>query len=464
MKKIKTCALVCNAMFFSACVSQPNIAKVNELESFKYENAFQEEYKTNVVSDFTNFNANQAEKWLQPLNKKEKCKILFYYDKRNDWTTSIKPYWDGDCKDGYAFGLGREFAKYDNGVVRQALTYYHGNENEPISFTNEIGNGFTGEGILLKGNKAFVVYPIVNEGGTDFSVHGFMLFLEEKDHVGYKYEFSPLSDLKIYSIIYPNYTQVFMDLSNDEFSNLNWNIFTIDNKAGKKTGYWINTPKEGINTVVEMKDNNRISSKNLLLDDKYYDFLDKTIQKIKENVSLAEKGYRQALAAKEEYKKRICKSNVKVTFMDNNKYKEICNENKRNAELKEKIDKELIKIAQLKNIKRQELAAKREHEMRIARKQAQIEAAKAQASAAAMSSLANAAKRFRQQSEMGLQQQMNNLNNTMQMMNNYRVLAPSQNNNWQNNYNQWQRNRAIRDGFDNLNRNLNEINSNMMRW
>ena len=52
----------------------------------------------------------------------------------------------------------------------------------------------------------------------------------------------------------------------------------------------------------------------------------------------------------------------------------------------------------------------------------------------------------------------------MQMMNNYRVPAPSQNNNWQNNYNQWQRNRAIRDGFDDLNRNLNEINSNMMRW
>lgn len=461
MRTIKTCVLACSAIFFSACVSQPNVAKLSEEQSFKYENAFQEEYKTNVVPLIEETKANKAEKWLQPLNKKESCKIFFGYDKRNDWTTDIKPYWDGDCKDGYALGLGREFVKNINGVISQSLAYYAGGETTPIYFFD---NNPMELGLQAEGKRGFIVYPIVENSTTDFTVRGVSFFMDDENGIGYKYEFSPLSDVKAYSKILPNYTQIFVDLSNDEFADLNWNIFTIDHKTGKKTGYWINTPKQGINTVVEMKDDNRINSKNLALDSKYYEFLDNTINEIKEKIAMVDNVYKQAIGAKEQYKQRICKSNVKVTFMNNNEYKEICNENKKNAELKEKIDKELIKIAQLKNIKRQELAAKREHEMRIAREQAQIEAAKAQASAAAMSSLVNAAERFRQQSEIGLQQQMNNLNNTMQMMNNYRVPAPSQNNNWQNNYNQWKQNRAIRDGFDDLNRNLNEINSNILRW
>ena len=54
---------------------------------------------------------------------------------------------------------------------------------------------------------------------------------------------------------------------------------------------------------------------------------------MKEKIAMVDNLYKQAIGAKEQYKQRICKSNVKVTFMDNNEYKEICNENKRNAEL-----------------------------------------------------------------------------------------------------------------------------------
>lgn len=68
MKTIKTCTLLCSAIMFSACVSQPNVAKLSEEQSFKYENAFQEEYKTNVVPLIEETKANKAEKWIQPLN------------------------------------------------------------------------------------------------------------------------------------------------------------------------------------------------------------------------------------------------------------------------------------------------------------------------------------------------------------------------------------------------------------
>ena len=90
MKTIKTCTLLCSAMMFSACVSQPNVAKLSEEQSFKYENAFQEEYKANVLPMIVKRNANKESKWLQPLNKKEACKIYFGYYKGNDYTTNIK--------------------------------------------------------------------------------------------------------------------------------------------------------------------------------------------------------------------------------------------------------------------------------------------------------------------------------------------------------------------------------------
>lgn len=49
--------------------------------------------------------------YVQPINKKQACK--FPFSKEYTSLTNAKIYWDGNCKDGYAYGLGRVIFRSD---------------------------------------------------------------------------------------------------------------------------------------------------------------------------------------------------------------------------------------------------------------------------------------------------------------------------------------------------------------
>jgi hypothetical protein len=52
--------------------------------------------------------------WIQPKNKSEECRLFFGRDPKE-----LDVFWDGGCKDGYAYGLGREFLK---GISADSIT------------------------------------------------------------------------------------------------------------------------------------------------------------------------------------------------------------------------------------------------------------------------------------------------------------------------------------------------------
>lgn len=78
----------------------------------------------------SNYDATQGE-WIN--TQKANCKIFI----KNTVEPNAKAYWDGECKSGYAYGLGREFIITDNYILEaiseykkpkeQATQYYYAN-------------------------------------------------------------------------------------------------------------------------------------------------------------------------------------------------------------------------------------------------------------------------------------------------------------------------------------------------
>lgn len=64
--------------------------------------------------------------YTQPANKKEPCKLPTTQDQIE--RPNFQAYWDGECKNGFAFGLGRDIAISDTHHVEE-ITIHEGNGN-----------------------------------------------------------------------------------------------------------------------------------------------------------------------------------------------------------------------------------------------------------------------------------------------------------------------------------------------
>jgi hypothetical protein len=116
----QTGLLIFGALLFNACTGQPNIPKVTEQESMSYIHKFDKEY--NEIKK--GFKDNTITKWVQPSNKKEKCEIEVNFgtiDRTQE--DSYKLFWDGECKNGKANGLGRVFETSDT-YEQSIITIY----------------------------------------------------------------------------------------------------------------------------------------------------------------------------------------------------------------------------------------------------------------------------------------------------------------------------------------------------
>jgi hypothetical protein len=60
--------------------------------------------------------------YTQPVNKTEPCKLPTTQDQLD--RKNFRAYWDGDCKDGFAFGLGRDIAISDT-LHREEITIHN---------------------------------------------------------------------------------------------------------------------------------------------------------------------------------------------------------------------------------------------------------------------------------------------------------------------------------------------------
>ncbi|WP_066166350.1 hypothetical protein [Aliarcobacter cryaerophilus] len=436
MKKLKFILIsIFIGFIFTGCILQPSVPSVSEEEVFKYEKQYLVDYENWKQQ---NKDIKPSFKWIQPKNKKEECKVYVEIDSKNDKTTKsdYTLYWDGECKDGYAYGLGREIEKtmledlqqigvYENGKAVDYCTILSPlegiNQEGECSYSNEKANNHVKTIIEDKLDNFDIKYEI-GVSGTNISP-------------GMGIQISPFSDKKILAKVYPNFLYIIEDYTEDSFVPMKYDF----NMKTKQNDNWINS---GYRFVIQ-KAGGRLSGENInngknirlvALPDSYINHISTIHDEIIKQVNLGFEAQKKALIIKEKYKKKICKDSVKVDFMDNSEYKEICNEDKKFADLKKKIDQKLAQIEQQKQAKRNQM-----------NQQQLIQAQQAQTAIAQEREDRESLNKSLQDLKNSVNNHVNRQNATIDQMNNI-------NRNMQMN--------RLNNNLNNINNNLNQINRN----
>ena len=159
--------------------------------------------------------------FTQPINKKESCKLPTTSDQLG--RSNFRAYWDGDCKNGYAFGLGRDIAISDthhmeeivihNGTglwykgmpavtydfVNNSVRYWVVGEKFPelSGLSESMSNSISGFSVNYRAAK---VYPDGSMSTVDFSPFSPWRFYQEVDQrIVYRFSDHALAPFVDYS-------------------------------------------------------------------------------------------------------------------------------------------------------------------------------------------------------------------------------------------------------------------------
>lgn len=146
--------------------------------------------------------------YTQPVNQNVPCKLSTSKDQLA--RSNFRAYWDGQCKDGYAFGLGRDIAISDTHHVEE-ITIHNGNAdyvNSPVvdyDFVNNVveyrmvGKKFPEASVLREqitntqnGFNVAYAFGTTDEGGNSLVTHvspfnPMRTFLNVSNQVVYKF-------------------------------------------------------------------------------------------------------------------------------------------------------------------------------------------------------------------------------------------------------------------------------------
>lgn len=301
------------------------------------------QYEKDYLAEFENLKKTYPRpklKFIQPKNKKETCKIAVP-DGEDDPTkdSSYKIFWDGECKDGYAFGLGREIEKANMKDAWQIGIYVRGIATGYLVGKDLLhGHLYEGEGNYYSSRHA--VLRSVEESNGEISV-GYII---GKSDSPFEPQLAVLTspfwnNTVQYHKKYPNFEYLYRDLRNNDQIPIDFSFFLL-NEKGEKHGWGFEKSKNGPLVKGEYVNDQR---KQLELPQEYMQKADAIIKEIDEAKNKALDAQRNALLVKKQYLKKICRDSVKVTFMDNSEYKEICEE-KDELELRAKIDRKLANL------------------------------------------------------------------------------------------------------------------------
>lgn len=400
-KNVRSIYLLAICLCFLGCTGGPSLPNVSETELNMYENGKMLEYEKEKQT----LNQNKMINWVQAHNKKEPCKVFVAsYDK--DYIKKIiskehKIYWDGECKSGYAYGIGREIEK---GLLfdMESMAIYHKSGVEPeYLYLKDNLNDYTLEGDINNNN---VLRTAITNIQSDIDINLQYASINSKTLVAYIVEYSPFVDNVIFSKKYPNFSYVFIDYTNNEFNDTLFEAF-MANRENKPDGFGFTRYKNG--NGIGFEASNGIITRYVQLPESFFKKMDSIFNEIKNNTQNIPNLLPKVTAAKKQYKDKICRSGVQVGFVDNSKYKAICNEEKDMANIITKANYKLDRIGQYK----QQLRQQRNEQMLVNARMMEAAAAQRQASAAERQAYAA------EEANRSYNTQMRQLNNNFMMYN-----------------------------------------------
>jgi len=286
------------------------------------------------------------ETYVQPYNKKESCKIWMGYPEGNAYfeEDSYKIAWDGKCKNGYASGLGREIESADMKDKWGIAIYKKGKPTYYITKNNLYNVLF--EGIQdVKNDDEIGVYTTIKQKSDDIDIRVIAGVYDGKNHISYKNYTSPFwNGTYTYSKEYLNFGYGYTDHTQNDMVPMDFE-FRMQNEKGVNNGWAIAKQKKSTSLIIGEFINGKF--KPFKLPQSYNDKADSILREIKE---ASQKGYaaqEEAQKVKKQYLKRVCKKSVKVDWMDNDDYKNICSP-KQEIALMKKVNAKLQKISEEK--------------------------------------------------------------------------------------------------------------------
>ena len=283
--------------------------------------------------------------YIQPYNKKEKCKLWMghnageFYWLEDD---SYKIFWDGECKDGFASGLGREIETADM-MDKWGLAIYK--KGKPTYYiVKDALSDILWEGVnSVESDGEYGVYTTIVVKNKDIEITTAAGVMNNKNGVNLVASTSPFWNGS-YTLTkqYQSFQYYYANHSNNDTTNNDFDFY-LQNKNGKH-GWGIGKVKnediqtgEFINNVV-----NPFS-----IPSSYNKKADAILKEVNAAQQKGFQGQEYSQKVKKQYLKRICKDSVKVTYMDNNDYKAICS-NKAELAVMQLVSDKLDKMSQEK--------------------------------------------------------------------------------------------------------------------
>lgn len=263
--------------------------------------------------------------YTQPVNKKETCKLATTQDQLA--RPNFRAYWDGKCKNGFAFGLGRDIAISDTHHVEE-ITVHDGdgyNWSQPrvaYNYVNNLvlyavgGSKFPALTQLIEkmddsvgGFNAYHTLSVVDESGNALilqtsAFHPQKTYLNIKNHGSISYRFTDYSAVPV--------------------TNQNATAFTVeivDPKDNTTGGVAIARYANGF--VQHFKVANG-KTELISLPTEYTDHLQTKYQEVLSVTSRANSSLQRAQQIEREYLFKACNGKSSINGLNNATYTKIC--------------------------------------------------------------------------------------------------------------------------------------------
>lgn len=360
--------------------------------------------------------------YTQPVNKTEPCKLPT--SKEQLERKNSRSYWDGDCKDGYAYGLGRDIALSDTHHVEE-ITIYNGDgdsNGQPWRVIDYVQN----RGAYGVRGAAFPATAGYNEfitnNSTNFSIRYVAGATDNQGNLRYldSSSFSPVKVIVNQSHGNPVY--VLMDYSalpatSDQAQMV---LFAADPATQKPLGFRIVRFRNGVTQHQKLAADGSIAEL-VQLPPEYIAQLQEKIGEVQAAVQKASADATKARQIEREYLHMACAADYSIQGVpakDMEIARQVCTWR---DQWKEPYAKAEAKYKQEMWQKQQEVAQAEQQRAYIAAQQAQAAAQQAQAAAVQYAALEASMTQMNQT----LQQQNNN---TMQQVNQMNQQLQDQNN------------------------------------
>ena len=312
MKHYHSIVVTILLVLLTGCASTPQFKKVSTEEAFSAIRALAKEKSQSLPG--------REGLYTQPANKSVPCKLSTTQDQLD--RNNFRAYWDGECKDGFAYGLGRDISISDTHHVEEITIYGDNGKtlNSPSVFYDFV-HQFVGYKLEEDGgSRTYRFEEHITNKGANFNFE-YRLGEFVKNGNSYLVQWNPFAMSHIRASIIEN---VVYEYETSIIKPINTRVplvhfQTIDNKTGSPIGFKITKYANGQVRHVKVDNGEEVT-----LPDEYLSMVHKNFQEISESNSRVEKKVKAVKMMEKEYLYRACNGKYEISGLEKKFSNRIC--------------------------------------------------------------------------------------------------------------------------------------------